>query len=75
METEAHDLAMHEKLELHELLAFKSLCLTKAKTMQTLVSDENLKLILQKEAETAQRHIEQLQTTLSQNLERTPEPV
>jgi similar to spore coat protein len=68
MDTEAHDLAMHEKLELHELLAFKSLCLTKAKAMQKLVSDENLKLILQKDAETAERHVRQLQETLSQHV-------
>lgn len=36
-------LGVHEKLELHELLTFKTTCLTKAQTMIPLVSDTNLK--------------------------------
>lgn len=65
METEAHRLGAHEKLELHELLAFKTTCLTKAKTLQTFVSDENLKLVLQKDADVSMLHVEQLRNTLS----------
>ncbi|WP_249226458.1 hypothetical protein [Alicyclobacillus mengziensis] len=35
--------ALHETLELHELLAFKNVCMTKSVTMPVLVSDESLK--------------------------------
>lgn len=41
-----NSLALHEGLELHELLTFKTLCLTKSTTMSGLVQDEELKAIL-----------------------------
>lgn len=39
-------LGLHETLELHELLTFKNLCLTKTTTMSALVQDEELKNLL-----------------------------
>lgn len=63
---ETNHLAMHEALELHELLAFKNVCLTKSHTMQALVNDNDLKKILQKDVETTRRHIHNLQKILSE---------
>ncbi|MCS7464125.1 hypothetical protein N0M98_28900 [Paenibacillus doosanensis] len=57
--------ALHETLEVHEIAAFKTVCLTKAKTMQLLVSDEQLKSILQEEAQLASRQLEELRGVLS----------
>lgn len=40
-------IAPHETMQLRELLTFKNLCLTKSVTMSPLVSDQELKSILQ----------------------------
>lgn len=40
--------ALHELLEIQEMASFKSLCLTKSKTMKALVSDPRLKEIMQR---------------------------
>lgn len=42
--------ALHEMLEVHEIAAFKTVCMTKSKTMQALVTDPELKQILQQDA-------------------------
>jgi similar to spore coat protein len=54
-------LALHETLDLHELLTIKNLCLTKSATMSALVQDEELKTILANDVTLGQQHIEQLQ--------------
>ena len=64
---EAQGLAVHEALELHELLAFKNTCLTKAKTMQGLVSDNDLQLVMKSCAEKDTLHIEQLKDMLEKH--------
>lgn len=53
-------IAPHETMQLHELLAFKNLSVTKAVTMATLVSDEELKSILQNDVSTSKQHIKEL---------------
>ena len=58
-------LGLHETLEIHELLTFKSICLTKAFTMSGLVQDPELKTILSNDLSTATRHIELLQEFLT----------
>ncbi|WP_223591683.1 hypothetical protein [Neobacillus bataviensis] len=58
-------LALHETLDLHELLSFKNLCLTKATTMSGLVIDEELKAILADDVTTGIQHIQQLQKFLT----------
>jgi hypothetical protein len=52
--------ALHETLELSEVSAFKALVLTKAKTMQILVSDPDLKDLMQQEVALATRQLEEL---------------
>jgi similar to spore coat protein len=58
-------LGLHETLDLHELLTFKNLCLTKATTMSVLAQDPELKAILSEDAATGTQHIQQLQKFLT----------
>lgn len=60
-----HNLALHETMELDEILNFKTVCLTKSETMQLLVSDPRLKLLMQKDAEQSIKAISELQYLLS----------
>ncbi|PSA98432.1 DUF892 family protein [Bacillus halotolerans] len=56
---------LHETLELHELLTFKNLCLTKSSTMTGLVQDEELKSILEQDAKKTKQQVARLQELLS----------
>ncbi|MED3561300.1 hypothetical protein [Bacillus xiapuensis] len=58
-------LGMHEALEVHELLTFKTLCLTKAATMSGLAQDPELKAILAGDVTAGTEHIQQLQHFLT----------
>jgi len=58
-------LGLHETLDVHELLTFKNLCLTKATMMSPLAQDAELKAILENDVTTGQMHIEQLQQLLT----------
>ncbi|KZL91782.1 spore coat protein [Clostridium magnum] len=60
-------IAPHESFELHELLTFKNVCLTKSTTMSALVSDERLKSILQQDITTTQSHIKELRSLMEQS--------
>ncbi|RNB87750.1 hypothetical protein EDM56_13010 [Brevibacillus fluminis] len=57
--------ALHEILEVHEITAFKTVCLTKTKTMQALVSDPALKQIMMQDLETSTRQLQELGAILS----------
>ncbi|MDP1420229.1 hypothetical protein Q8G35_18010 [Peribacillus simplex] len=57
-------LGLHETLELHEILNFKSLCLSKAATMNGLVQDTELKNILLQDMSNGREHIQKLQEIL-----------
>lgn len=57
-------LGVHETLELHELLTFKTLCATKSSTMSTLASDAQLKSMLQQDTKLSKQHINELQSIL-----------
>ncbi|HZG83882.1 hypothetical protein [Paenibacillus sp.] len=58
--------ALHETLDLHEVAAFKTVCLTKSKTMQILVTDPELKAILQEDAERSTRQLQELNGLLAE---------
>jgi similar to spore coat protein len=62
---EQQGLAVHETMELHELLMFKSCCMTKSNTMQGLVSDQDLRSIMQLDVEQSSKAIKGLQNLLS----------
>jgi similar to spore coat protein len=57
--------ALHETLELHEISAFKTVCLTKSKTMQALVTDGALKEILRQDIDVSSRQLQEIDTLLS----------
>ncbi|MCF7754241.1 hypothetical protein KQ941_07320 [Paenibacillus xylanexedens] len=57
--------ALHEMLEVHEIAAFKTVCMTKCKTMQALVTDPELKQILQQDAILSQQQLQELGGVLS----------
>lgn len=61
--------ALHETLELHEISAFKVVCLTKAKTMQILVSDPDLKRLMQDDVAVTTRQLEELNGLLAQTVQ------
>ncbi|GIQ68736.1 hypothetical protein DUZ99_14125 [Xylanibacillus composti] len=62
--------ALHEALELHEITAFKTLCLTKSKTMKGLVSDERLKQIMQQDVDLSTRQLQELREVLTKAKQR-----
>ncbi|MGG1370021.1 hypothetical protein ABE322_30255, partial [Priestia megaterium] len=57
-------LAMHETLEVHEILTLKTSCVTKGTVMLELVEDEKLKKILEEDVETSTKAIDELQKIL-----------
>lgn len=56
---------LHETLEVHEIAAFKTVCMTKSKTMQALVSDQDLKQILQQDVQISTRQLQELNGLLA----------
>jgi similar to spore coat protein len=62
-------LGLHETLDLHELLSFKNLCLTKVTTMSALAQDDELRAILSADVTTGIQHIQQLQEFLTNRRE------
>ncbi|AWK52858.1 spore coat protein [Clostridium beijerinckii] len=53
-------ITLNESIQLHEILTLKNLCLTKSITMSPLVSDNELKTILQQDVTVSKQHIEEL---------------
>lgn len=60
-------IAPNETMQLHEILTFKNTCLTKSVTMSPLVSDDELKTILQQDANTSQKHIKELRDLMKKS--------
>ena len=58
------DLAMHEKLEVHELLLFKTACVKKGTAMLELVEDKDLKKILKEDVEASTNSVKELSKIL-----------
>ncbi|MGN7175173.1 hypothetical protein [Cytobacillus firmus] len=59
-----NEMGLHETLELHELLVFKNLCLTKSVAMGGLVQDPTLKTILQDSEAGDVKFIQEMQSIL-----------
>ncbi|OBA07069.1 hypothetical protein A9D36_07765 [Bacillus subtilis] len=57
--------ALHEALEVQEMTAFKTLCLTKSKAMKALVSDPKLKEIMQQDVDITTRQLQEFASILS----------
>ncbi|WP_405113132.1 spore coat protein [Paenibacillus sp. FSL K6-1217] len=60
----AKELALHEQLEVHELLTLKTSCATKAVTMLELVKDEKLKALIEEDLKNSSKAIEELTSLL-----------
>jgi similar to spore coat protein len=58
------ELAMHEKLEVHEVLLFKTSCVKKSTAMLELVEDKDLKKILEEDVKASTKAIEDLSKIL-----------
>lgn len=59
------ELAMHEKLEVHEVLTFKTACVAKSKMFVDLVDDDKLKKILEEDMELSTQAIKDLRKVLA----------
>ncbi len=57
--------ALHEVLEVHEISTFKTTCLTKSKTMRVLVTDPQLKDIMQLDIDVSTRQLQEYASILS----------
>lgn len=62
-------LAPHEKLDVHEYLAFKNVCATKAMAMSKLVKDPQLKNLLEYDLKIGHRQIQEISNILSTTLQ------
>lgn len=56
---------LHEALEVHELLTFKNLALTKSIAMSGIAQDAELKALLTATAAAGKKHIHELQNFLT----------
>ncbi|MCB8814339.1 spore coat protein [Desulfosporosinus shakirovi] len=57
--------ALHETMELHELLNFKTICMTTSKMIQGVVFDQELKTLLEKDVQQSMQSVNVLQELLS----------
>ncbi len=63
----AKALATHEMLEVHELLIFKTSCVTKAMAMRELVKDEELRKIIDEDIQESTKALEDLRSILEKH--------
>lgn len=59
------DYVLHEVLEVQELATFKTICITKAKTMRALVSDPQLKDLMLQDVDISTRQLQEFSSILS----------
>ncbi len=59
------DLTFHETMEIHELLNFKTVCMTKSKLIQGVVFDQDLKALLERDVQNSMNATKVLQTLLT----------
>lgn len=61
------ELALHESLEIHELLNFKTICMSTSKIAQGVVFDQDLKTLLQKDVQQSIQSVKTLEVLLSKS--------
>lgn len=59
------NLTLHETMEIHELLNFKTVCMTKSKMIQGVVFDQELKALLEKDVQQSKNAVTVLQELLT----------
>ncbi len=62
-------MGLHETLEVHELITFKNLCLTKAFIMSKFAQDPELKVILSTDVVSGRQHVGLLQEFITDRSE------
>lgn len=65
MKLQSKPLAAHEMMEVHELLNFKTLCTAKAKALDGLVADKDLKTLIQQDLQQSLQAMTDLQAVLA----------
>lgn len=58
------ELAVHETLEIHEILTMKQACLVKAYAVSSLIKDEKLKKLVEQDVKDSEQAIQELQELL-----------
>lgn len=58
-------LALHETMQVHEMLNFKTICMATSKMMQGVVFDQELKALMAKDVEQSIMSVAALQNLLS----------
>jgi similar to spore coat protein len=64
---EKETLALHETMETHEILNFKTVCLLRSKFMQALCFDNDLKALMEKDVQQSINDINELAGFYKQN--------
>ena len=64
---EKQKLALHETLEAHEILNFKTVCLLRSKLMQGICFDNDLKALMEKDVQQSIKDINELVGYYKQN--------
>jgi similar to spore coat protein len=57
---EQNPLALHETMETHEILNFKTVCLLRSKLMQGLCFDNDLKVLMEKDVQQSIKDVNEL---------------
>jgi similar to spore coat protein len=57
---EQNPLALHETMETHEILNFKTVCLLRSKLMQGLCFDNELKALMEKDVQQSVKDVNEL---------------
>ncbi|NHC41878.1 spore coat protein [Bacillus sp. MM2020_1] len=57
---DAESLSLHETMETHEILNFKTVCLLKSKLMQGICFDNELKALMEKDVQQSIKDINEL---------------
>jgi similar to spore coat protein len=57
---ELKSLALHETMETHEILNFKTVCLLRSKLMQGLCFDNDLKALMEKDVQQSIKDVNEL---------------
>lgn len=61
---EQKNLTLHETMEIHEILNFKTICMTMSKLTQGVVFDQELKNLLNQDTQQSIKDVEALQGLL-----------
>jgi similar to spore coat protein len=59
------NLALHETMEIHEMLNFKTICMTQSKFLQGIVFDQDLKALMEVDVQQSMKAIKDLQGLLT----------